>query len=705
MDRYRGSLLDPPPWRHASCSSSSSSRSTFSRGQSSSRDARGTSEESRLESREDASLLCQGPSTFSMQFSVSQGLSRRAGFFGIVAWCALLAVTCLWPSWQVPSEHREAASSSDVLELVAEDAQRPPIVWTWGLPGVSCDKACQAEPRLRSNGLIGCCREDAAWPQSAQALVSTVLTSLRMSCSMVESNNNFDPSTAQNGQCLWNAKDMGNRCKNDPGPLARRFCACSLPWGPENTAAELAWISLAGFDELAVCNDGSPAGYYFRRAVKNSGQERVWLVMLNGGGQCYSPETCRTRSHNAKSSSAYPPLKRIGGIYAKASPVHESNLVFVPYCSSDGYVGNIAAEDNPTGFHFRGAAIVQAVMRHLVETQGLTANHLVIFGGVSSGARGAMIHLDRLVAPRGPLPRGTRVLGFLDSPLWIDQATLTKPRYVFKQHPRSNMTNETVQLMELSNASGVVLTPECLKAVKHHWQCWFGMYRLPLLRTPYVLTASQYDQFQLAVNLQFEFLQNHKWPDPRVEYEAWADEFAAATRAQLARIVPHDLLQSRSSVDTDKEVKREVKVERRSLSAGVSPFTWLSHWMQRATGSDKPLKPHSRKNTSTTPEMVEKDPTPAPESRDPSPVPGPREAPSPAPGPRAVLSWSCYNHAQSFRNSFFFISAGGMSQADVLRVAVANVTGTQPGLNPMPVIVEGCGSISCGQGCGKLYRC
>jgi len=417
-------------------------------------------------------------------------------------------------------------------------------------------------------------------------------------------------------------------------------------------------------------------------------------VMLNGGGQCYNRKTCRSRSRDATSSTAYPPRKKLGGIFAKASPVHQSNLVFVPYCSSDGHVGNIAAGDNPTGFHFRGDAIVRAVMRHLVETRGITANHLVIFGGLSSGARGAMIHLDRLVAPRGPLLLGTRVLGFLDSPLWIDQATLPEPRYVFKQHPRINMTNETIQLLDLANASGAVLTPECLNAVEHHWQCWFGMYRLPLLRTPYVLMASQYDRFQLAVNLQFEFIRNHVWPDPRLEYEAWANEFAAATRAQLAQIVMANSLQS-SSVDTDKEEEKageDVATAPGSHSGGtsplswlLSPFKWLYRLIQQVFGKDESPASHPRITTPAT-RMAEKDP-------------------SPAPGPRAILSWSCYNHAQSMRNAFFTISAGGMSQADVLRVAMANLTGTPPGLNPMPVIVEGCSGLSCGQGCQKLYRC
>ena len=38
------------------------------------------------------------------------------------------------------------------------------------------------------------------------------------------------------------------------------------------------WVNT--FDPLAVCNDGSPAGYYWQAATT---QPSVWLVYLEGG--------------------------------------------------------------------------------------------------------------------------------------------------------------------------------------------------------------------------------------------------------------------------------------------------------------------------------------------------------------------------------------------------------------------------------------
>merc|ERR1712107_752024 len=54
------------------------------------------------------------------------------------------------------------------------------------------------------------------------------------------------------------------------------------------------------------------------------------------------------------------------------------------------------------------------------------------------------------------------------------------------------------------------------------WKCMFGQYRLPTLKTPYLLVASQYDSYQLGNNV------GHK---PGNDQEkAYAENFAKATR-------------------------------------------------------------------------------------------------------------------------------------------------------------------------------
>ncbi|KAL3311288.1 hypothetical protein Ciccas_010131, partial [Cichlidogyrus casuarinus] len=46
-------------------------------------------------------------------------------------------------------------------------------------------------------------------------------------------------------------------------------------------------------DSSLKCNDGSPAGYYYR-AAKNV-ESRDWLIFLEGGWYCFDKETCFSR--------------------------------------------------------------------------------------------------------------------------------------------------------------------------------------------------------------------------------------------------------------------------------------------------------------------------------------------------------------------------------------------------------------------------
>ena len=48
------------------------------------------------------------------------------------------------------------------------------------------------------------------------------------------------------------------------------------------------------------------------------------------------------------------------------------------------------------------------------------------------------------------------------------------------------------------------LGPTCASlfpSVQDRWQCLFGQYRMPMLTTPYMLNAAQFDKFQLPYNI------------------------------------------------------------------------------------------------------------------------------------------------------------------------------------------------------------
>ena len=93
----------------------------------------------------------------------------------------------------------------------------------------------------------------------------------------------------------------------------------------------------------------------------------------------------------------------MGGIFSADgnSTVSSRTKVLVPQCSGDAWLG---ASGGLTGksklfnkWYFRGAAIYRSVIKHLVKEQGLGSHpggEQIIFGGVDSGARGAMHHID-----------------------------------------------------------------------------------------------------------------------------------------------------------------------------------------------------------------------------------------------------------------------------------------------------------------------
>lgn len=70
-----------------------------------------------------------------------------------------------------------------------------------------------------------------------------------------------------------------------------------------------------------------------------------------------------------------------------------------------GDVGGDDANATFEGRYFRGQRIVRAMITHLIRNEGLAHNvdDLVVFGGYSAGARGAMVHLDQVSQILTPL--------------------------------------------------------------------------------------------------------------------------------------------------------------------------------------------------------------------------------------------------------------------------------------------------------------
>ena len=216
----------------------------------------------------------------------------------------------------------------------------------------------------------------------------------------------------------------------------------------------------------------------------------------------------------------------MGGIFdsdPRRNPWAGANLFYLSYCSSDAWVGNASPASNAFGWYFRGQAIIAAALAQMASDHGFGSSpgHRLLFGGCSAGARGAMFNLDYV---QSMVPAGVEVQGLLDSPMWVDMPPL--------HAGIMPLQNETQGVFALVNATGR-LGDACVKAYPgaEGWKCLYGEYRAPFLTTPFALSASQFDKYQLPYD------EGTSPPyGPGSEQLAFADSFQGTVRGIMAKL-------------------------------------------------------------------------------------------------------------------------------------------------------------------------
>ena len=301
----------------------------------------------------------------------------------------------------------------------------------------------------------------------------------------------------------------------------------------------LSFTSLSSAPD-AVCNDGTKAGYYFRAGANASS---LWLIFLESGGWCYDQTSCSKRSPDQTSSKNYPAETDLSGIFDSDDPrLATANLAYVPYCTSDAYVG---ARDGPVwaaasgnsvfqgGFH--GAAVVAAVFDALERERGLgsgAGTTDVLLAGFSAGGRGAMFNCDAVGRSLARVVPSLHYACFFDSALWLDVEPYAAGG--------ASAAERSTAAFALFNASGVVESnsPACAAryAGAEAWRCIFGEFALPLVTTDRWFTSiNLYDSYQL--NTLNALPNGPPWSGAKLAY---AEAFRKRMEATLAREVPPD---------------------------------------------------------------------------------------------------------------------------------------------------------------------
>lgn len=242
----------------------------------------------------------------------------------------------------------------------------------------------------------------------------------------------------------------------------------------------------------AICNDGSPAGFYFR---KGSNPKR-WVIHLQGGGWCYDEPSCIARMQSTPgmmSSKAFPSTYEVSGVFSQDSNInphfHDATYMYIPYCTSDSFSGSRNASAETFGWHFQG----KAVLKHAIQTAinlGLGTSSEVLFEGCSAGGAAVVANADFVKSLMPP--------------------SVTK----FKAHCDAGFFYETTPLGVVANPSmqgyfqlgaplwGGIPNDNCTKALGNdgQWKCYMGQYAVPFITTPTLFHLETEDFAQLMIN-------------------------------------------------------------------------------------------------------------------------------------------------------------------------------------------------------------
>lgn len=251
----------------------------------------------------------------------------------------------------------------------------------------------------------------------------------------------------------------------------------------------------------AVCLDGSPGGFYFRKGSRSE----AWIIHFEGGGYCWTMEECYERSKTSLgSSNSWNPARmddEDGGSHGflstnpSVNPLfYEWNMIRIQYCDGLFYAADRMDHVTyyQTNLFFRGRQMVQSTFETLIDQFGLQNSAEVIITACSAGGIGVFLHLDWI---RNLLPQNIRVVGAPDSGYFLDV-----PNYRGKSVP----IQVYQEIFTLHNAK--FADSDCSKDFPPDMQfrCASSQYSAKYVTTPMFVMSSLADAYQLKYILMLD---------------------------------------------------------------------------------------------------------------------------------------------------------------------------------------------------------
>ncbi len=146
------------------------------------------------------------------------------------------------------------------------------------------------------------------------------------------------------------------------------------------------WRRIVPASPDCMCGDGSEYSFFER-----PGDPSKVMLFFEGGGACYSAETCDPNGNPTYSVGIRKGVDELAegtGLFDAANaanPLADHTILYVPYCTGDGHLGNIRTAYSPdVVMEHRGWANTTAVLDHLVDSYPAAVQ--VVVSGESAGS-------------------------------------------------------------------------------------------------------------------------------------------------------------------------------------------------------------------------------------------------------------------------------------------------------------------------------
>ncbi|KAM6972224.1 carboxylesterase notum2 [Aplochiton taeniatus] len=279
--------------------------------------------------------------------------------------------------------------------------------------------------------------------------------------------------------------------------------------GSQNRASDEMRLNFIKSTQV-TCNDGTAAGFYLKEF---KGSKR-WLIFLEGGWCCYNKETCDSRYQNIPrlmSSSDWPQTRRGSGILssqAEENPHwYNSNIVFIPYCSSDVWSGTGPTptktrpgkekekDKDASEYTFMGSLIIHEVIKDLIP-KGIRLSKVVMLTGTSAGGTGVLLNIERVASQLEQLGAEAQVRGLVDSGWFLESKQQRAP-----DCPETVSCSPVDAIKNGLRLWNGVVPERCRQQYRRgeEWQCFFGHKLYSTLSSPLFVVQWLFDEEQLRV--------------------------------------------------------------------------------------------------------------------------------------------------------------------------------------------------------------